>query len=147
MKIIKEITALETFPVRHPVLRKGKPLESCHFDGDNLETTRHFGLFTADDLIGIISVFENGSNFFQEKNQFQIRGMAILEGHQKKGHGEDLIRHAEKYIRARKGNLIWFNARIVAAGFYEKLGYAISGNPFEIADVGTHYVMFKKLND
>ena len=38
MQNIKKISATETFLVRHPVLRAGKPIESCHFDGDDLET-------------------------------------------------------------------------------------------------------------
>ena len=37
MQNIKKISALETFPVRHPVLRAEKPIESCHFEGDDLE--------------------------------------------------------------------------------------------------------------
>ena len=42
MEIIKNISANETFLVRHPVLRAGKPIENCKFDGDELETTQHF---------------------------------------------------------------------------------------------------------
>jgi len=42
---IKEIPSKETYIVRQPVLRKGKPIESCIFEGDDLETTYHFGLF------------------------------------------------------------------------------------------------------
>ena len=44
MQNIKQIAALETFPVRHPVLRAEKLIESCHFDGDTLVTTVPFGL-------------------------------------------------------------------------------------------------------
>lgn len=39
MTIIKKIAAAETYSVRLPVLRKGKPIESCRFDGDDLETS------------------------------------------------------------------------------------------------------------
>jgi hypothetical protein len=54
MTIIKKIAAIETYSVRLPVLRKGKPIESCHFDGDDLETTLHFGLYLGQKLVGII---------------------------------------------------------------------------------------------
>jgi hypothetical protein len=40
--------------------------------------------------------------------------------------------------------LIWFNARVEAVGFYEKMGYQKTGNLFEIPDVGVHILMFKK---
>ncbi|HLF52147.1 GNAT family N-acetyltransferase [Flavobacterium sp.] len=145
MQNIREIPSIETFSVRHPVLRAGKPIESCHFDGDDLETTRHFGFFQENNLIGVISIFKAQNKLFDEESQFQIRGMAVLEDHQKKGFGETLVRHAENYIKGQNGAMIWFNARIVAVGFYEKLGYQIIGDSFDIADVGEHYIQFKKI--
>ena len=39
MTIIKKIVAADTYSVRLAVLPKGKPIESCHFDGDDLETS------------------------------------------------------------------------------------------------------------
>jgi hypothetical protein len=58
MIIIKKIAAAETYSVRLPVLRKGKPIESCRFDGDDLEKPQHFGLYLSRKLIGIISLFK-----------------------------------------------------------------------------------------
>ncbi len=145
MKYIKEITPEATFSVRHLVLRAGKPIESCRFDGDELITTKHFGLYIEANLIGVITVLENSSSLFKDQKQFQIRGMAVLESHQKKGFGEDLMYHTETYINTQKGTLIWFNARIIAVGFYEKLGYEKIGEAFEISNVGMHFVMIKKI--
>ncbi|PXY42996.1 GNAT family N-acetyltransferase [Flavobacterium hydrophilum] len=145
MTLIKEISAQETFIVRHPVLRKAKPLESCAFDGDNLETTHHFGLFENSNLTGIISLFLKTNPIFVENLQFQIRGMAIAESHQKKGFGEALVKHCEEYCISNHTDLIWFNARTAAVGFYKKMGYEIKGNSFDIPEVGEHYLMYKKL--
>ena len=145
MTLIKEISAKETFIVRHPVLRKGKPIETCAFEGDDLKTTHHFGLFNDLDLIGIISLFLKTNTIFAENLQAQIRGMGILESHQKKGFGEALVKHCEKYCISNQFDLIWFNARTAAVGFYKKMGYKIKGNSFEIPEVGEHYLMYKKL--
>ena len=71
--------------------------------------------------------------------------MAVLEEFQKMGFGEELLKHCENEIKLKKGNLIWFNARESAIGFYEKSDYQKSGDGFEIADIGIHYVLFKKL--
>lgn len=144
MTIIKKITATETYSVRLPVLRKGKPIESCHFEGDDLETTQHFGLYLSQELVGIISLFKKNNPSFLEKNQYQIRGMAVLENHRKKDFGKALIVHSEEESNNQDVDLIWFNARMEAIGFYEKMGYQIKGIPFEIPDVGEHIVMFKK---
>ena len=145
MNIIKEIPSKETYIVRQPVLRKGKPIESCIFEGDDLETTHHFGLFQNKNLTGIISLFTKSNPIFAENLQGQIRGMAILENHQKKGFGEALVKHCEDYCRQNKVDLIWFNARTAAVGFYKRMNYEVLGEPFEIKDVGEHYLMFKKI--
>jgi GNAT superfamily N-acetyltransferase len=147
MKNIKQIVALETFLVRHPVLRAEKPIESCLFEGDTLDTTVHFGLYDCDNLLGVVSLFEAKNNSFTHGKQFQIRGMAVLKQHQKKGLGEKLIIHAEKRCSKQKPILIWFNARKEAVGFYTKMGYQIKGLPFEIKGVGEHIVMFKDISD
>lgn len=145
MVFIKEITSNETYVVRHPVLRAGKPIEDCRFEGDDLRTTIHFGLYENESLVAVISLFESNNSIFDEQNQYQIRGMAVIESHQKKGFGNALIIHSENYVLAKNKNFIWFNARKIAVGFYEKLGYKITGNPFSISDVGIHFVMFKNL--
>ncbi|MDX6188928.1 GNAT family N-acetyltransferase [Flavobacterium sp. FlaQc-52] len=145
MNLIKEIPSKETYIVRQPVLRKGKPIESCVFDGDDLETTHHFGLFTDESLVGIISLFTKINTTFAEKNQAQIRGMAVLDTHQKKGIGEALVKHCEAYCVENQVDLIWFNARTAAVGFYKKMNYQTEGEAFEITDVGEHYLMYKPL--
>lgn len=142
--IIKEIPYLETFSVRHPVLRAGKPIESCLFDGDDLITTHHFGLYLNEELVGIISLFLTKYLVFKEQKQYQIRGMAVLEQYQKSGFGKMLILYSEAFLNTQKVDLIWFNARVEAVGFYEKMGYQKTGKIFEIPDVGEHIVMFKK---
>ena len=145
MPEIRKITASETFSVRHPVLRPGKAIETCHFEGDALKSTRHFGYFEGDSLAGVASLFHANSDLFPEIEQFQLRGMAVLPEYQKKGIGEKLVFQAEKEAKNRYGELMWFNAREIAVPFYEKLGYEIIGEPFDIGDIGKHLVMFKKL--
>lgn len=144
MTTVKKITSQATYSVRQIVLRKGKPIESCYFSGDDDGTTTHFGLFQEENLIGVASAYKVNNPIFTEENQHQIRGMAILEEFQGKGFGEQLLEAAEKYSCNEKSELIWFNAREKAVPFYEKSGYKIIGNSFEITDVGTHFVMYKK---
>lgn len=142
--MVKKISATETYAVRQPVLRAGKPIESCQFDGDERESTKHYGYFENGNLIGIASMFEVKNEAFDSQKQFQLRGMAVLPNHQKKGIGEQLVLFAEKDAIAQNADLIWFNAREIAVGFYEKLGYEIFDEPFDIGDIGPHYIMFKR---
>jgi ribosomal protein S18 acetylase RimI-like enzyme len=72
--------------------------------------------------------------------------MAVLEQHQKKGFGEALLKYCENQIRIKSGEIIWFNARETAIGFYEKSAYKKISDGFEIPDIGIHYLLFKQLN-
>lgn len=145
MYTVKKISALETYPVRHPILREGRPLADCAFDLDNETSTCHLGLYFNDDLIGVASFMENKNDFFEEAKQFQLRGMAILKPYQKKGLGKLLLEAGEKEV-SKKASRLWFNAREVALKFYKSNGYQIIGEPFEIAGIGTHFVMTKIIN-
>jgi ribosomal protein S18 acetylase RimI-like enzyme len=145
MITIRNITANETYPVRHSVLRKGQPITSCCFEGDELNTTKHYGLFENDALQGIISLYKNANRQFEATKQIQIRGMAVLEHNQGKGFGKELVQYCENLLTESDCQLIWFNARENAIGFYQKLGYNIQGEAFDIEGIGKHYVMLKKL--
>ena len=60
MKVeIISIEVSKCYPLRHKMLRKGKPLQTCHFDGDNSKETFHLGALVDKEIIGIISVYEN----------------------------------------------------------------------------------------
>lgn len=142
---IKKINSIDTYPVRHEVLRKGKPIETCQFKGDDDENTVHFGLYQNERLIGIISIFKEKNNLFSEINQFQIRGMAVLEEFQGKGFGAELVKEAENQCINLNADLIWFNARENAVFFYKKLDYTTIGDSFLIPDVGIHFAMYKKI--
>lgn len=140
---VKKITYLETFPVRSEVLRKGKPIETCFFLGDNDEETVHFGLFKENNLIGVASVFKVTNENFDKSNQFQLRGMAVLNSYQGLGYGNLILEEVCKYVKLQNAEILWFNARENAVKFYQNFGFSIHGDSFEIQEIGTHFVMFK----
>lgn len=142
---IKNIVADETYPVRHPVLRTNKPIDTCQFDGDALETTTHFGLFEQNKLVGVVTIMMSKNPVFQHEIQFQMRGMAVLSDFQGKGFGAQLVKSVEKSLESYESAVLWFHARAVAVPFYLKMGFKIIGKPFEIADIGVHHIMFKNL--
>lgn len=141
----KIIPSHETYPVRHEILRKGKPIESCVFDGDDLATTFHVGLFYYGTLAAVATFLENSKEIFPNEVQFQLRGMAVLHQFQGKKLGNVILREAERIIRKRKGTLLWCNARERAKNFYHRNGFESIGKPFDIPEIGNHYVMFKPI--
>lgn len=143
--LVKKIDARTTHSVRHPVLRTGKPIETCVFLGDDLETTFHFGLYFKTQLIGVTTFMASENVIFKEHPQYQMRGMAILKEFQGKGLGTVLISKGEEFLRLQKTKLVWCNAREIAVSFYKRNGFTITGEPFEIREIGMHYKMFKTL--
>lgn len=142
---IKIIASELTYTVRGPILRPGKPIESCRFEGDDLSTTIHFGLFKDREMIGVVSVFEVKNKNFEAEKQYQVRGMAVLENQQQQGYGNILMDEVEKLAQHNKVGVIWFNAREKAVNFYKKLGYETFGTEFDIMGIGTHYIMWKQI--
>lgn len=142
---IKTITPKETYLVRHPVLRPGRPIETCVFDGDDLETTFHLGIYNDKKLIGVCSFFKSNQPLINKNYQYQLRGMAILSDYQKLGLGKLILTHGESMLKQQKIETIWCNAREKATVFYKKNNYSIIGDAFNIEGIGLHYVMFKTL--
>lgn len=142
---IKPIEPLATYSVRHPVLRHGKPEESCRFEGDDLDSTHHLGLFVNEQLVGVVTLMRMHHSLFQDQIQFQMRGMAVLREFQGKGLGAKLVLKAEEYVRDQASTILWFNARESAVPFYKKMKFNTIGASFEIKEIGKHYVMFKAL--
>lgn len=135
---VQIIETEQTYPLRHLVLRPGRPIETCYFDGDQDFDTVHIGLYEKDEIQCIVSFRKKSHEYFSEDNQYQLRGMATHPEKRGQGLGKLII---EEGLKLFKHDLIWCNARISARGFYEKFGFKSHGEVFEIPDVGPHIIM------
>jgi len=140
---VKEISSAEAQAVRHPVLREGKPLESAIFPDDDLKDTFHVGVIYKGKPVGTVTLIKKNNENFSAENQYQLRGMAVLQAQQKKGLGALMVKKAEALLLERGGAFIWLNAREVAVLFYEKMGYETYGDSFVVLGIGLHYLMKK----
>ena len=74
----------------------------------------------------------------------RLRQMAVINKLQGKGIGRALMQFAENIARDRGFKKITMHARKSAIGFYERLGYNVSGDEFKEVTI-SHYVMEKNL--
>lgn len=74
----------------------------------------------------------------------RLRQMAVVSGLQGKGVGRVLMQFAENIARDRGYKKIVMHARKTAVGFYEKLGYRITGEEFSEVTL-PHFEMEKSL--
>lgn len=141
---IKMITAAETYDVRHPVLRKNRPLSSCGMEGDDNSSTIHWGAYSENALVGVVSLFSTPDHF-KTKICKQVRGMAVLPSYRGKGIGKQLLKNLEDFAQKNRTNYLWMNAREKSIAFYQHLGYLKKGEMFEIEPIGTHRYLYKLL--
>lgn len=142
---IKLIASKDTYSVRHPVLREGRPIEDCIFENDDLETTYHVGLYSQNKLVGVVTYMKNNTPLLETKKQYQLRGMAVLKECQGLKYGNALIHYGKNLLKEKGITTIWCNAREIAVPFYEKNGFSIIGKPFNIEKIGLHFTMQKDI--
>ena len=136
---IQNITAEDTLPIRQRMLRRGYPLSDCHFDKDLAPSTRHWGAYANEELVGILSAMENPLEIYPEQMAFQFRGIAVIESYQRNGIASKLLIAGEKQLQNEfNPQVFWLNARIHAQQLYLHLNYQSVGAIFEIPTVGPH---------
>jgi GNAT superfamily N-acetyltransferase len=130
------------------VLRPGQPLHELFFAGDDDPLAGHYGAFVGDDLTGIASVCPEaapaGALPFAVAQPWRLRGMATLPHARGLGLGRALVDACLHHVARHGGDVLWCNARTPAAGFYLKMGFAVSGEEFEIPGIGPHFVMWRR---
>lgn len=124
--------------LRNEILRKPLGLE---FTPEELEKEKDeilIGAFEEEKMLGCCMLIK------VDKSTVRLRQMAVLNNLQGKGIGRALMQFAENIARDRGFRKIIMHARASAIGFYEKLGYQVSGNEFEEVTL-PHYTMEKRL--
>lgn len=145
--LVKMIRAADVYPLRLLVLRPGGTLQDCIWPNDDATTTVHFGATNhAGDILAVASFYLQHHPDLTAHHPVQLRGMASHPDVRGQGYGKAIVRHAAAHFCNTGCDVMWCNAREVAVGFYENLGFAIQGEPFFIPKIGKHWVMSFRLN-
>jgi N-acetylglutamate synthase-like GNAT family acetyltransferase len=96
------------------------------------------GAFEDDKLLGCCMLTRVDSR------TVRLRQMAVPNSMQGKGIGRALMIFAENVARDLGYKKLCMHARKTAIGFYQKLGYGITGDEFEEVTI-PHYIMEKAL--
>ncbi len=137
---VATITAEETRPLRHLVLRPTQPAEATEYPGDHDPDTRHFGAFDGGRLVGIASLYRE-SRVGGPADGWRLRGMATAVDSRGRGAGRALLSACRRHVDSGGGGELWCNARMAAHGFYAAAGFKAVGPQFDIDDIGAHVVM------
>jgi len=143
--LITAISAAQTRDLRSRILRPRQLPETLIYDGDDEQDTFHIGAFCNGQLSGIGSVMRRNPAGDPSPDNWLLRGMATTPETRGSGLGKAILNEAIRYCRERDGALLWCNARTSAADFYQKSGFVIEGEEFELPDIGPHFLMIKTL--
>jgi GNAT superfamily N-acetyltransferase len=137
-------TVDEILPLRHAILRAGRPIETARFAGDDDPRSLHLAGISGRRMIACLTFLPHP---LDDRPAWQLRGMAVGDQFQGQGIGGRLLAHAEQLLRQPSGAkiLCWCNARVTAARFYESHGWQRLGEAFDIPEVGAHIRMSKIL--
>ncbi|WP_346237936.1 GNAT family N-acetyltransferase [Niabella insulamsoli] len=123
--------------LRNEILRQplGMVLEGSDIDSDRANIL--IGAFEDEKMLGCCMLVPDGVGVL-------LRQMAVRNQLQGKGIGRALMEFAETIARDTGYREISMHARATAAGFYEKMGYAPSGDQFLKLSIA-HILMVKRI--
>ncbi|MEM6328227.1 MAG: GNAT family N-acetyltransferase [Bacteroidota bacterium] len=152
-------TAAEVRPLRTRILRPGWVDRLATYDADDAPTTFHAAGVLAHDPTGII---HGTATIYPEPPPshhlgalpeavgklgvaYRLRGMATSTEARGTGLGREMLTLCFDHIRESGGRVLWCNARVVAVGFYERMGLQTVGEEFDMPEIGPHYVMWTEV--
>ncbi len=135
----RRVAVAEILPLRHRILRPGLPFETARFDGDDDPGTRHYAAVSGGEPVACLSLMPSE---WEGQPAWQLRGMATDSGEQGRGLGRQLLERAlAEAASDHPERGFWCNARTSAVGFYEKLGWRVVSEPFDVPTAGPHVKM------
>jgi GNAT superfamily N-acetyltransferase len=143
---VRRATAAEVIDLRHAILRAGLPRETAIFPGDEKPEAIHVVAEAPDGrIVGCVTLHPSTWN---DAPAWQLRGMATDAVVRGTGVGRAMLDFVEQQVRSEAPvRQMWCNARVPAARFYERAGWVVESEQFEIPTAGPHVRMSKHLDD
>jgi GNAT superfamily N-acetyltransferase len=131
---VREVSLADTRPLRQAVLRPHQPVAAMA--ADESPGAYAAGAFSAGALVAVGLVAPDGG-----RGSWRVRGMASAPDARGRGAGgavlEALVAHALSHGATR----LWCNARLPARSLYERAGFRVVSEEFELPDIGPHVLM------
>jgi predicted GNAT family N-acyltransferase len=141
---VDEVAAELTYPLRKAVLRPDGG--DVAWAGDEDPATFHLAARLPDGrIVGVVRFSPAPCPWRPAAEPWQLRGMATDATVRGSGAGRALVAAGLAAVAARGGDLLWCDARVAAAGFYERMGFTVVTGPYDKPGIGPHLGMTKDL--
>jgi N-acetylglutamate synthase-like GNAT family acetyltransferase len=141
---VVSVEAAHVWELRRRMLRPGLPWEASKYEQDHLASTRHLAILEDDVVVACTTLFPQA---FEQEAAVRLRGMAVDPAYQGRGWGSVLVQHSRRQAVSEDVELLWCNARVSAAGFYEKQGFQLTGPVFLTEPGVPHRVALLRVTD
>jgi GNAT superfamily N-acetyltransferase len=131
---VREVTLARTRALRQAVLRPHESVEdmAAHEPAGGFAV----GAFDGEALVSVGFIAADG-----EPGAWRIRGMATEAHARGGGAGRAVLDALVRHALAEGALRVWCNARVGAVPFYERAGFRVTSEEFELPDIGPHFVM------
>ena len=137
---VEEVPLDVVLPLRSAVLRGGGP---AALPGDDDPATVHLAARTPDGrVVGVVRLGPAPCPWRPDaRAPWQLRGMATDPAVRGAGAGRALVDASLALVARRGGDLLWCDARVSAAGFYERMGLTVVTGEYDKPGIGPHVGM------
>jgi len=139
---VVRVDVTQILDLRRRILRPGLPIAASEYPQDHLEETHHWAILDAGHVVACLTQFPER---YDSQHAWRLRGMAVDPSYQGRGFGQALVNKATEVVVLDGAELFWCNARVSAAGFYEKQGFELLGPVFLTEPGVPHRVGVKRL--
>ena len=156
---VKRVSSQDVRALRHRVLwpHKASP-DVCVIDLDDAPHAIHLAAFANQNLpwglaahgqqgslVGACSLFDQPCERLavpgRDGQSMRLRVMGTLPEARGWGAGAALIARAAEEVRSLGKEVLWCDAREVAFGFYQRMGFVFLNDTYDIPDIGPHRTM------
>ena len=132
---VRSVPLPQTRALRHSILRPNQSIkETVAAEPDGAHAV---GAFDGEEMIaaGLIAADP------ERPGSWRVRGMATKAPARGRGAGTAVLTALLEHARAEGARSVWCNVRTPARALYERAGFRIVSDEFELPGIGPHFVM------
>jgi ribosomal protein S18 acetylase RimI-like enzyme len=137
--VAREIPIATTRPLRQSILRPHQSLDELA--GHEPPGAFAVGVFDGDELLAVGFVAPD-----HPPGSWRVRGMATKQEARGRGAGTAVLEALVGHARERGATRVWCNARTPARSLYERAGFVVVSDEFELPEIGPHFVMERNIS-
>jgi GNAT superfamily N-acetyltransferase len=136
-----------TSELRRRVLRPDRPRSSVTWSAFEVDGAATFAVLDVDgEAVSTVTVMPEGCPWLPEASvPWRLRGMATEEHLRGRGLGRLVVDAAVDHVVGLGATVLWCNARVRAVAFYRRAGFTVDGEEFDVAGIGPHRPMSRRL--